>query len=98
MIFLTRNGMPTLYASKETNQTTLSYQKRWNISRKSTVEMDFSKHNTMKHMEIDFSMITQEPVKQVYAMEVVIMTVLMMIQTTIYPTLTTVELSVQEQV
>ena len=48
-----------------TTQTSLSYQKRRNISRKSTVEMDFSKHKTMKRVEMDFSMTTQEPVERV---------------------------------
>jgi len=98
MSFLTRKGKPTLHAYKETKQTSLSYQKRRNISRKSTVEMDFSKHKTMKRVEMDFSMTTQEPVEQVKAMQMVIMTVLTMIQTTICPTLTTVEVSLQEQV
>ena len=62
------------------------------------MEMDFSKHKTMKRVEMDFSMTTQEPVEQVKAMQMVIMTVLTMIQTTICPTLTTVEVSLQEQV
>jgi hypothetical protein len=46
-------------------------------------------------MEMDFSMTMQEPVEQVKATEVVIMTVLTMIQTTICPTLSTVEVSLQ---
>jgi hypothetical protein len=96
MSFLTRRGMPTLPAYKETKQTSLSYQKRRNISRKSTVEMDFSKHNTVKRVEMDFSMTMQEPVEQVKATDVVIMTVLMMIQITLCPT--TVEVSLQVQV
>ena len=69
------------------------------------MEMDFSKHKTMKQehktmkwVEMDFSMTTQETVEQVKATEVVIMTVLMMIQITISPTLTTVEVSLQVQV
>ena len=65
---------------------------------KSTVEMDFSKHNTVKQVEMDFSITMQEPVEQVKAMEVVIMTVLTMIQITICPTLTTVKVSLQEHV
>jgi hypothetical protein len=60
--------------------------------------MDFSKHKTIKGAEMDFSMTTQEPVEQVKAMEMVIMTVLTMIQITICPTLITVEVSLQEQV
>jgi hypothetical protein len=52
----------------------------------------------LKPVEMDFSMTTQEPVEQVKATEVVIMTVLMMIQITICPTLTTVEVSLQVQV
>ena len=87
-----------LHAYNETKQTSLSYQKRRNISRKSTVEIDFPKHITMKRVEMDFSMTTQEPVEQVKAMEMVIMTVLTMIQTTIRPTLTTVKVSLQDQV
>jgi len=98
MSFSTRKGMPMLHAYKETKQTSLSYQKRRNISRKSTVEIDFTKHITMKRVEMDFSMTTQEPVEQVKAMEMVIMTVLTMIQTTICPTLTTVKVSLQDQV
>ena len=52
----------------------------------------------MKRMEMDFSMTTQETVEQVKATEVVIMTVLTMIQITICPTLTTVEVSLKVQV
>jgi len=50
-----RRGIPTLHVYPETTQTSLSYQKRRNILRKSTVEMDFSKHKTMKQVEMDFS-------------------------------------------
>jgi len=78
--------MPTHHAYTETKQTSLSYQKRQNISRK------------LKRVEMDFSMTTQEPVEQVKAMEVVIMTVLTMIQITICLTLPTVEVSLQVQV
>ena len=78
--------MPTHHAYTETKQTSLSYQKRQNMSRK------------LKRVEMDFSMTTQEPVEQVQATEVVIMTVLTMIQITICPTLTTVEVSLQVQV
>jgi len=49
-----------------------------------------------KQVDIDFSMSTQEPVEQEKATEVVIMTVLTMIQTTMC--LTTVEVSVQVHV
>ena len=87
-----------LHAYEETKQTSLSYQKKRNVSRKSTVEIDFSKDKTMKRVEMDFSMTTQETVEQVKATEVVIMTVLTMIQITICPTLTTVEVSLQVQV
>jgi hypothetical protein len=84
MSFLTRRGMPTHHAYTETKQTSLSYQKRQNMSRK------------LKRVEMDFSMTTQEPLEQVKATEVVIMTVLTMIQTTICPT--PVEVSLQVQV
>jgi hypothetical protein len=90
--------MPTLHAYKETKQTSLSYQKRRNISWKLTVEMNFSKLKTMKRVETDFSMTTQEPVELVTATEVVIITVLRIIQTTICPTLTSIEVSLQVQV
>ena len=60
-----------------------------------TSEMDFSEYKTKKRVEMDFSMTTQEPVEQVKATEVVIMTVLTMIQTTFCPTLTMVEVSLQ---
>ena len=49
----------------------------------------------LKRVEMDFSMTTQEPVEQVKATEVVIMTVLTMIQTTICPTLTIIEVPLQ---
>jgi hypothetical protein len=62
------------------------------------VEMDFSKHKTMKRVEMDFSMTTQETVEQVNTTEMVIMTVPTMIQITICLTLTTVEVSLQVQV
>jgi hypothetical protein len=51
----------------------------------------------LKWVEIDFSMTTQEPVEQVKATEAVIMTVLMMIQTTFCPTLTIIEVPLQVQ-
>jgi hypothetical protein len=78
--------MPTHHVYMETKQTSLNYQKRQNMSRK------------LKRVEMDCSMTTQEPVEQVKATEVVIMTVLTMIQITICPTLTTVEVSLQVQV
>jgi len=90
--------MPTLHAYMETKQISLSYQKTWNISRKSTVEMDFSQHKPFEWVEMDFSMTTQEPVKQAKATEVVIMTVLTIIQITICPMLTTIEVCLQVQV
>jgi hypothetical protein len=52
----------------------------------------------LKWVEMDFPMTMQKPVEQVTATEVVIMTVLTMIQITICPTLTTVEVSLQVQV
>jgi len=52
----------------------------------------------LKRVEMDFSMTTQEPIEQVKAMEVVFMTLLMMIQTTICRTLTTVKVSLQVEV
>ena len=78
--------MPTHHAYTETKQTSLSYQKRQNMLRK------------LKRVEMDFSMTTQEPLEQVKATEVVIMTVLTIIQITICPMLTTVEVSLQVQV
>jgi len=53
---------------------------------------------TLKQMEIDFTLTMHEPVETEKAMELVIMTVPMMIQTTICLTLTTVEVSLQVQV
>jgi hypothetical protein len=50
----------------------------------------------LTQIEMDFSIMTHEPVKQVKAMEVVIMTVPTIIQTTMCPT--TVEVSLQVQV
>jgi len=52
----------------------------------------------MKLAEMNISMNTQEAVEQVKATKVVIMTVLTMIQTTICPTLTIVEVSQHVQV
>jgi hypothetical protein len=49
----------------------------------------------LKQMEMDISMTTQEPVEQVKIMEVKILTVLTMIQTTICLTLITVEVALQ---
>jgi hypothetical protein len=93
-----RRGMPTLLVYPETTQISLSYQMRLNISRKLAVQMEFSKHKTMKQMDMDLSMAMQETVDHVKATEVVIMTVLTMIQITICPTLTTVEVSLQVEV
>jgi hypothetical protein len=47
---------------------------------------------------MDFSMTTQEPVEQVKATEVVMMTVLRIIQTTFCPTLTIIEVPLPVQV
>jgi hypothetical protein len=105
MSFSTRGGIPTLHLYQETTQTSLSYQKRRNISRKSTVEMDFSnhktikqEHKTMKRMEMDFSITTQETVEQVKATEEVILPVLTMIQITFCLTLTSSEVYLQVHV
>jgi hypothetical protein len=57
------------------------------------VEIDFSKHKTISQVEMDISMTTQETVEQVMATEVVIITVLTMIQITMCLMLTTVEVS-----
>jgi hypothetical protein len=104
MSFSTRSRIPPILGYLESTQTSLSYRKKRNISMKLTVEMDFSKHKTitqvemdfskhktMKQVEMDFSMTMQETVEQVKATEMVIMTVLTMIQITICPTLTTVK-------
>jgi len=74
--------------------TSSGYQKSQNIWRKSTAEMDFSKHKTLKQIEIDFSMTTQEPVELVKATEVVIIIVLTLIQITVCPTAVEVSLKV----
>ena len=78
--------MPTHHVYMETKQTSLNYQKRQNISRK------------LKRAGMDFSMTTQEPVKQVKPTEVVIMTVPTMIQTTFCLTPTIVKVPLQVQV
>ena len=78
--------MPTHHVYTETKQPSLNYQKRQSMFRK------------LKQLEKEFSMITQEPVEQVKATEVVIMTVLMIIQTTFCPTLKIVGIPLQVQV
>ena len=78
--------MPTDHVYTETKQTSLNYQKRRNMSRK------------LKRVAMHFSFTMQEPVKQVKVMEVVIKSVLTIIQTTFCPTLTRVEVSLQVQV
>jgi hypothetical protein len=60
--------------------------------------MDSSKHKTMKRMEMEYIMTTEKPVDQVKAMEIVIMTVLLMIQITLSPMLTTGEVSLEDPV
>jgi hypothetical protein len=92
-----RKGMPTLHAYKETKHTSLSYKKRRNILRKSTVVRDFSKPKTTKRVEMDISMTTQAPVEEVNDIDVVVMTVKMMLQITICPTLTSVQVFLQGQ-
>jgi hypothetical protein len=84
MPFLIRRGMPTHHAYRETKQTSLNYERRQHMSRELT------------RGEMDFSMTTEKPVEQVKATDMVIMTVLTIIQTTICPT--TVEVSLQVQV
>jgi hypothetical protein len=58
--------------------------------------MVFSQHKTMKLLWMKFSTITQEPVEPVKAMEVVIITLLIMIQITCCPTLTNIDVSLEK--
>jgi len=97
MLLLKQSGMLMLHVYTEPNQTSLSYQNRWNLWRKLTVEMDFSKHTTLKRVEMNFSMTTQQPVEQVKATDVVIKTALTMIEIRICLTLTNIEISLQLQ-
>jgi len=78
-----KRGIPSHHAYMETKQTSSSHQNRQIMSRK------------LKRVETDFSMTTQEPVTQVKATDVVIITVLTMIPTTIR--LMTVEVSLHIQ-
>jgi hypothetical protein len=73
--------MPTHTGHKQTEQTSLNYQKRRNISRK------------FQQVEVDISMTMQDPLKQVKVTEVAFMTVQMMILITFCPTLTIFEVS-----
>jgi plastocyanin domain-containing protein len=86
MSISTRRGMPMHHVYMETKQTSLNYEKRWNISSKS------------KQVEMNFSMTTVERLEQVQAMEVVILSVKTMIQTTFCPMMTIVEVSQQAYV
>jgi hypothetical protein len=52
----------------------------------------------LKRVEMDFCMTTQEPVEQVKAMEVLIITVVTLIQIILCPTLTVIEVPLQVQV
>jgi hypothetical protein len=70
----------------ETKQTSLSNQKRQNMTMK------------LQRVEMNISMTTQEPVEQVNTTEVVIITVLLSIQTTICMSLTTINVRLQGQV
>jgi hypothetical protein len=85
-VISTRRGMTMHHVYPDTKQTSLNYQRRRNRSRK------------FKRVEIDFAITTQEPVEQVKATEVVIMTERTMIQTTFCPTLTIVKVPLQVQV
>jgi hypothetical protein len=78
--------MPTHHAYMETKQTSLSNQKRQNMTMK------------LQRVEMNISMTTQEPVEQVNTTEVVIITVLLSIQTTICMSLTTINVRLQGQV
>lgn len=62
------------------------------------VGMNISKHKTLKWVGKDCLMTTQEQVKQISTMEVVIMTVLLIMQITICLMLTTITASLQVQV
>jgi hypothetical protein len=64
--------MPTGHAYAETRQKSLSYQKRCNMSKKLT------------RVDMNFSMIKPEPVGQVKATGVVMITARPMMLTTIY--------------
>jgi len=75
--------MLTHHVYKETKQTSWNIQKRRNMS------------GRLKQEEVDFSVATKEPVEQVKAREVVIMTVLTMLQTSFCLTLLIVEVSLQ---
>jgi hypothetical protein len=86
MSFSTRRGMPTHDVYTETKQISLNYQKGRNMSRK------------LKWVEMDFSLTTEEAVEQVKATDVVIMTLLTIVQTTFCPTLTIVKVPLQVQV
>jgi hypothetical protein len=70
MSFWTRRGMPTHHVPTETKVISLNHQKRLNMLRK------------LNRVEMDFCMTTQDPVEQVKASEVVIMTLLRMTETT----------------
>ena len=75
--------MPMQHAYMGTTQISLSYQKRQNMVRK------------LKQVQMNIAITTEKPVKQVMDTELMIITVLMMIQTTICHTLTTGEVSLQ---
>lgn len=79
-------------------QISVSYHKEWNILRIPTVEIDISKGKTSEQEEWDLSLTTQESVNQVMATDVVIITVLTMIQIAICLKLTTIEVSLQVHV
>jgi len=74
------------HAYSEIRESSLSYQKKWNMAKK------------LKQVEMNFSMTMQESVEQVKATEVVIKTILTMIQIKIYLMLATVKVCLHVQV
>jgi hypothetical protein len=83
MSFSTIREWPMDHVYTETKQIYFNSQKGWNMSRKLT------------RVEMDFPMTTQEPVEQVNATDMVIMTVPTMRQKTFCPTLTIVEVPLE---
>jgi hypothetical protein len=62
MLLSTRKRTPIFDTYKEIKYISLSNQKRGHISKKSAVEMLFSKSKILKWMETDFSLTIQKPV------------------------------------
>jgi len=94
----TRSVTQRIHANMEMKLTSLSSQMSQHISRESMVGMNISKHKTLKWVGKDCLMTTQEQVKQISTMDVVIMTVLLIMQITICLMLTTITASLQVQV